>query len=435
MRTEPLHTGRGGPRDLPGGRVANVGLVLGLLLALGPWAAPAGAADLTTINETESYVDPAVAEPFVTVPNLCDEPAGSQGATEGCATLGDRAVRAFQGDSPEGDVYFEPPGAALSTTNAFVPGNVGSTVGNTGYSPLFSMHKYDLFGRAGDRMGPFTREEILFLGQIPTTGGGITNGQTTPGEDTRIAILSVLLTQPEGATSISIGGYTFQYSDLPFYTQLTGFGGGKADTVTDWCLATIGPFICGVLTSEQRGELYAAVHFPEAQTLECGSQQNGQVNETNCKNRDEWVDQVVTGYVMSIPATPANRMYVQNFRSQMGYDPAATVLDSGTQVAADFRMEQSVGLGQDPFEAERQTIQQALATRSTQDFGWIPTDAGGQRIGQLVSQDVQGYFMSCLNCDNGTTAISHAFPPPELDLALLPYEADWQSVPLVALAE
>jgi len=420
-------------------------VVLGFLGAAGP----ARASDLLTLNNTNAYVDPSISEEFITVPNLCLEPYNSQDTTTGCDELGLRAVLAIQGNSPFGDVYWEPAGSILQATNAFVPGNEGDSVNDTGYAPMFVFHKYDLFGRAGDRMGPFTREEILFIEQIPTTGGGITNGQTTPGENTKLRFVSVLLTNTQGATSISVGGHTFDYADLPFYTEVTGFTSGQLTTVNTWCIANIGAFICGFLTAEQKGDIYAAVNFPGVQTNQCGTQQNALINETNCKNRDDWIDQTVVGYVEAWDSLGGDKHFAQNFRSQVGYDPNDTILDSGTQVWTDFRLEQSVELSgafttrhSDPGDtitpgdnmdgiAGRQTFQQSMFAESTQDFGWLfPNSDVGLTIGQMVSQDVMGFIMTCLNC-NQPGGNQHVFTPAELDLYYQPYTAGWDSVPTI----
>ena len=323
-------------------------------------------------------------------------------------------------------------------------------MGDTGYAPIFTFHKYDLFGSGKDTMGPYTRAEILFIEQIPTTGGGITNGQTTPGEDTALRFISVLLTQPEGATSISVGGHTFQFSDLPTYQRVTGFTSGKLSTVNSWCDINIGAFVCGVLTAEQKGDLYAAVNFPEVQTQTCGSSQNNLDNATNCKNRDQWIDQAVTGYVQAWGVLGGGAHFAENFRSQTGYDPAATLLDSGTLTATDFRLQQSVELSgafttsaSDPGDtitpgdnqdgiAGRQTFEQAMRTLSHPSLEGIEV-----RFDQLVSQDINGYFFSCLNCDTAALEASgygHAFTPAKLDLAFMPYTAGWQTVPTLAHA-
>jgi hypothetical protein len=433
--------GRWGGND---GRSRRRGAALLLAAALA-WAAPAGASDQVTVNHTDGYVDPSIAAAFVTTPNICTEPIGTQGTSlDGCNALGDAAVLAATGSGP--DAYFEPHSQALSTTNAFVPGNVGSTVGDTGYSTLFVFHKYDLFGRAGDRMGPFTREEILFLEQIPITGGGITNGQTTPGENTRLRFISVLLTQPEGATSVNIGGHTFDFADLPTYQQVTGFTSGKLDTVNAWCDANVGALICSALTAEQKGDIYAAVFFPQVQTQVCGSSQNDLINSTNCLNRDQWVDQTVSGYIEAWGILGGDAHFAENFRSQIGYNPAAAILDSGTLTATDQRIQQSVELSgaftteaSDPGDAispanlddvaGRQTFEQAMRTLSHPSLEGINVD-----FDQMVSQDVNGYFLSCLNCDTATTEAlnqEHAFTPAKLDLTFMPYAAGWQTVPTV----
>jgi len=402
---------------------------------------PARAGDSVTVNHSAAYVDPSIAAVFVTTPNLCDEPIGSQGTSAvACNPLGEAAVTAATGKGP--DVYFEPEGSILQATNAFVPHNAGS-VGDTGYAPAFVFHKYDLFGSGHDLMGPFTREEILFLEQIPITGGGITNGQTTPGENTRLRYISVLLTQPEGATTISVGGHTFDFADLLLYRHVTGFSSGKGTTVNNWCDSTIGATICSFLTAEQKGDLYAVVHFPAVQTVVCGSTQNPLTNETNCKNRDQWINQVVAGYVQSWDSLGSDAHFAQNFRTQVGYDPNAAILDSGTQTWTDFRLEQSVELSgafttaaSDPTDtksspnqdniAGRQTLQMAMATISNQSLGGIEVAQG-----QLVSQDVNGYLFSCLNCESDAAGYSHAFAPAPAEVAFQPYQPGWNVVPTV----
>jgi hypothetical protein len=412
-----------------------------------PWglAAPARASDLLTVNTTSAYVDPAVTGEFVTVPNLCLEPYGDQATTTGCDALGLRAVEAYQGTSPFGDNYFESATTPLATTNSFVPGNVGNAVNGTGYAPLFSDHKYDLFGRAGDRMGLLTRREILFMDSIPTTGNGITTGQTVPGEDTIQALVVAVLIQPEGATQFNLGGFTWQISDLPTYARVTGFSSGKLDTVNAFCDATLGPVICGVVPPEFRAQLYVALNFPDIVPQVCGTQQNGLQNLTNCKNRDEWMNQIVVGYVESWEALGGDAHFAENFRSQVGYAPLATVLDGTTEVLTDFRLEQSAELSgafttraSDPGDAitpgdnldgiaGRQTFQQAFQALSESSIDGIVVD-----LGQMVSQDVNGYLMTCLNCEE--PGASHAFAPQPEDLTFMPYQSGWDVVPTIVHA-
>jgi hypothetical protein len=409
-------------------------------------AGPAYAADNLTVNTTSAYVDPSVAAEFVTTPNLCTEPIGSQGTNPlGCGELGLRAVTAYQGNSTTGDVYWEPAGSQLQATNAFVPSNPGSTVGATGYAPIFSQHKYDLFGRSGDTMGPYTREEHLFLIAINfvTTGGGITNGQTTPGEDTLLKFVSVILAQNQGVTSFSQGGYTFNIADLPTYQRITGFTSGQWTTVRNWCVGY--PFPAAFCDADrvQTASLYLELNGYAVAPSSCGP-----LGAADCGNRDEWVDQAVVGYVEAWGSLGGDGHFAQNFRSQVGYDPTAAILDASTSVIADFRLEQSVELSgaftteaTDPGDAltpgdnmdgiaGRQTFQQAITTESTADFGFLYNQANGPSIGQLVSQDVNGYFFSCLNCNNAA-GNDHTFTPVKLDLAFMPYQSGWDVVPTV----
>jgi hypothetical protein len=402
----------------------------------GATATVAGASDLLTVNTTSAYVDPALAAEFVTVPNLCTEPVGTQGTSlVGCNELGARAVAAYQGDSPYGDVYWEPEGSFLQGTNAFVPGNEGSVVGNTGYAQIFSQHKYDLFGRSGDRMGVWTREEFLFLSVVPNSGGGITNGGTAPGADTLLKLIAAILVQNEGATTFSLGGLTFNVADLPTYERITGFTSGKRTTVVAWCNANLIPALC--VNPGVAAEFYALANFPQVAPASCGP-----AGFLDCVNRDQWVDQVVAGYVQAWDTLGGDAHFAENFRSQVGFDPHALILDSGTAIWTDFRLEQSTELsgafttrGSDRGDtitpgdnqdgiAGRQTFQAALATISGGVGGIVVN------VGQMVSQDVEGYFMSCLNCEQpgGNT---HGFEPAKQDLTFMPYTGGWDSVPTI----
>jgi hypothetical protein len=413
-------------------------------------AVPAWASDRITVNQTDAYVDPSISAAFVTTPNICTEPVGTQGTSpDGCNALGDAAVLAATGSGP--DVYFESHTTPLATRNAFVPGNSGSAVNNTGYAPLFSDHKYDLFGRAGDRMGLLTRREILFMDNIPTTGGGITVGQTVPGEDTLLALVVAVLIQSEGATTINLRGFTFQVSDLPTYERLTGFTSGKLATITAYCEGIFGAVPCASFPDEFKAQLYLATYFPELFPDVCGTKQNDLQNLANCGNRDAWMDQAVVAYAASWDSLGGDDHFAQNFRSQVGYDGLAANLDATTEVWTDFRLEQSVELSgaftteaTDPGDAMspanmdniagRQTFRQTIATESLDSFGFLRFPGA---IAQMVAQDVNGYFMSCLNCDTATTAAlndEHAFTPAKLDLTFMPYTAGWQTVPTITHA-
>jgi hypothetical protein len=450
-----VHVGRRGEGVCaPRTRVAQAVAAFAGLALIAALGTPARASDVVTINNTDGYVDPAIAAEFITVPNICEQGLATPDVDANeCDKLGVAAVLAATGTGP--DVYFEPAGSMLQATNAFVPSNPGSSVNDTGYAPIFTFHKYDLFGRAEDRMGPLNREEILFMEQIPTTGGGITTGQTVPGEDTYAAMLAVLLMNTQGATTYNAGGHTFNYSEMAFFQHATGFSSGQRTTVINWCNANIGAFICGLLTDEQIGVIYVQVNFPNVGVQQCYAADNSLFNSTNCKARDGWMDQTVVGYVESWQSLGGDLHFSQNFRSQVGYDPAATILDSGTQIHTDQRIQQSAELSgaftteaSDPgdainpanmdFIAGRQTFTQTIATESTQDFGWLLNWSTfphqGKSLEQLVSQDVNGYFFSCLNCDNAAldaAGYQHAFTPNKLDLTYMPYVAGWQTVPTV----
>lgn len=442
-------------------RARSVGIAL---LAAVAFASPAAASDQITINNSDAYVDAAVAEQFITVPTLCSENPNPNNpslpaATTACNELGRRALDAIRNVGP--DEYWESASTPLATTNAFVPGNVGSAVNNTGYAPLFSDHKYDLFGRAGDIMGPLTRREILFMASIQTTGGGITVSQTEPGKDTYRALVARVLIEPEGATTVTTANGVFDIADLPTYERATTFTTGKLDTIISDCetfySAIPEPFdevdYCNnILNPEDVAVLWITLNAPELQPEKCGSNQTTTVNTSNCLFRDKWMDQIVVGYVEAWESLGGDLHFAQNFRSQVGYDGLSSLLDGNTETWVDFRLQQSVELSgaftteaSDPgdlttpgdnadFEAGRQTFEQTLATESLQDFGWVFADRDSKTLGQLVSQDVEGYFFSCINCDTPyliSSGAAHAFAPAKLDLTYMEYSSGWNVVPTV----
>jgi hypothetical protein len=433
----PLWTGTGWT-------LTRHGVAVALSLLLLP--AAAHASDSVTINTSEAYVDPSVAAEFVTVPTLCTEPIGSQGTSAtACNALGDAAIAAINRTGP--DVYWESSGTPLATTNAFVPGNSGSAVNLTGYAPLFSDHKYDLFGRADEFMGVLSRREIYLL-ELIGSDGGITTGQTVPGDESPQDIVIRALIAPEGASSFVQTGETFDIADLPIYERITGFTTGKLTTITTWCNNQGYPaVICAI--PEVAGLLYLGEFFPDVLQDPCTSALDPNPSLANCQSRDRWLDQVVAGYVQSWESLGGDLHFAQNFRSQVGYDGTSEVLAANTEVWTDFRMQQSVELSgaftteaSDPGDlttpgdnldgiAGRQTFEQAIATESLANLGFLRTS---DSIGQLVSQDVEGYLFTCLNCDTPDLVASgaaHAFEPDKLDLTFMEYDAGWNTVPTV----
>jgi len=144
--------------------------------------------------------------------------------------------------------------------------------------------------------------------------------------------------------------------------------------------------------------------------------------------------------------------FAQNFRSQVGYDGTALALAANTEIWGDFRLQQSVELSgaftteaSDPgdlttpgdnadFEAGRQTFEYAIATESLGNFGWTFSNKDSTEFGQLVSQDIEGYFFTCFNCDTPdlvASGVAHAFEPNKLDLTYMEYESGWNVVPSV----
>lgn len=170
--------------------------------------------------------------------------------------------------------------------------------------------------------------------------------------------------------------------------------------------------------------------------------------------RDQWVDQTVVGYITSMKTAgstnPADLNYIQNFRSQLSFE----TMDISH---IDQRLEQDLGLNDGTstggnagaaFEASRQTLQTAFAVNSdangvNEGFISISGGAGGgpagatignaanQGIGQLVTQDVEGWFYSCLNCDTTTPGV-HAFTPTHVNLTFMPYTSGWNVAPSIS---
>ncbi len=399
------------------------GLLCALLAAVTGLLSPApGHPENTrTINNSEGYVDASIATAFVSVPGLCAEPLGSGATTTGCDALGAAAVAAAGGTGA--DPYW---GTDATATGAFVPAFADGA--DSGNRPAFSQHQYDLFGRGTDVMGPFNREEILFLTTVSGTGA---MPQTEPGTPYRWDAAKALLTLPQGQTTITAGGITFNIADLRFYTELTGLTAGGAGAVNGWCIgffnAAMGPgsgaLICPMLSAATKAEMYLNDQAPEHKPNRCAGSGPG-LSALNCQARDQWISQVVTGYVEAWASLGGSRNFTQNLRSQMVYEPGGP-LTAATLALTDFRLEQSVELGQNAFEASRQTFQTAMATAGT--------DAGGTATqwGQLVSQDVIGYFYSCLNCDSAANTVAHAFTPMDLGLTFMPYQTAWRGLPSI----
>lgn len=448
--------------------VGALAAVSALLLGL---AGPARASDLLTLNNTTAYVDPNITAEFVTIPNLCLEPYGDQGTTTGCDELGVRAVLAAQGLSPYGDIYFED-STTLFATNAFVPQNPGSVSYGvfTGYSPIFSQHKYDLFGASHDLMGPYTREELLFLTLAYNGTDGVNEGtprQTDPGESPvgliatgyARSIITAVLLAPENDTTFDFAGVTFDVDNLPTFERITGItDGGKQTTIWNFCQSNLAPvgfedLYCGdspanlgtgILPGSTIVDFWVGTSglfsidtidafFPD----QCPAS-DGTVSYDNCNLHEEWIDQVVTGYVKAWESLGGDNHFTQNFRSQLNFDHTVA-LNLATGRIVDQRIEQSVELsgaftteGSDPGdlitpgdnvdgEAGRQTFQQAVQTFGGQALGGI---------GQMTSQDVEGFLQECLNC-NQTGGNQHSFQPFYLDLYYQPYQTGWDVVPTI----
>jgi|GEM_PF-2197945 len=204
-------------------------------------------------------------------------------------------------------------------------------------------------------------------------------------------------------------------------------------------------------------------------------------------NREVWIDQTVVTYVDSTNQgtgvgvgagngeggadLQGTTNLAQNFRSQLSWS-GADLATAGAQI--DQRLEQMVELtdgtdagnpgvtfsgastGRNPNdnfgEASRQTVQMAFqqTASATSNVGTndnTTTDpdvnngapGGGDAkpeplIGSLVSQDIEGFFFSCVNCDNEAQGVSHAFAPSAVFVRYQDYDSGWNVVPTVTHA-
>ena len=179
---------------------------------------------------------------------------------------------------------------------------------------------------------------------------------------------------------------------------------------------------------------------------------------------DWWLDQTVIGYVETKLDTDSNQAnggegdttLAQNFRAsitQVGSTDLNLVKNH-----IDQRLEQMVELtlgsnnipngttgapgNANQFEASRQTIQMAFAVDSGPNLTTDHTTGSlnghdPEVFGQLVSQDIEGFFFECINCDTQTlidAGVEHAFTPEAIDAHYMPYVAGWQTVPTVVHA-
>jgi hypothetical protein len=168
--------------------------------------------------------------------------------------------------------------------------------------------------------------------------------------------------------------------------------------------------------------------------------------------REQWVDQVVVGYIESLDAS-GNSNLEQNFRNQLSWVSDILPGPDITYAHLDQRLEQGLILDDNglAFDASWQTMQSVFAVNSntgaTTDpsgvgpggsglFGSLRTNPlgfeGTSGLAQLVSQDVQGWLFSCLNCDSSLNAVSHAFTPFENSLTFMPYGNSWRDLPSIS---
>jgi hypothetical protein len=170
--------------------------------------------------------------------------------------------------------------------------------------------------------------------------------------------------------------------------------------------------------------------------------------------QQEWVDQTLVGYVESIrdangddqPDAGGDVTLAQNFRVQ--FNMGGTFTTNATETShIDQRLEQMVeldgatgqmdnmdapvagGLGTD---ASRQTIQQAFGVNAVSS-GNPTADGGGGHfmLGQLVAQDIEGFFFSCISCDSDINPGDHAVTPSLIEVRYQPYLTGWDVVPTI----
>jgi len=153
--------------------------------------------------------------------------------------------------------------------------------------------------------------------------------------------------------------------------------------------------------------------------------------------RELWIDQLVVGYVESLDPED-NPNYELNLRSQLSWNGSNL---TNALAHIDQRLEQDLTLdaGGNPFEASRQTLQMAFAADSRTGAttnpgggsgGSVHTETGG--LGQLTTQDVNGWFWSCINCDTPDLGEAvHAFEPLDQVYSFMPYDTSWRSVPSI----
>ncbi|MDH5528287.1 MAG: hypothetical protein OEY97_13405 [Nitrospirota bacterium] len=430
-------------------RRSKLAFALAAVAVLG-FGAYAWAADLNIVNNTESYADPLEAAKFIVTPSDCAaSPANpiDNSPTGACRALGDLALQAIQGTGPMN--YWQGNNTTdLRASNFFVPSDLLWNYGHGGgIAPIFSKNSRTLFGSGSEMLGMLTREEMLLLTlKYPGETDSLT--QSDPANASEFRLLAAMLTHTEGQPSITISGITFNWADIPTITRLVGGAftlTGKATTIynncllsfpiiplpgppwtLDQCLAAGPDFMVTIYLLDMgvvNPDLYGA--FPGS----CGP------GDYYCTAREQWIDQTVVGYVTSLDKDTGAKELTQNFRSQITFEPV-TPIGPDLLTYVDQRLEQSVELGQAQFTAERQTFQQAFQVQSRLVAFQNPVSL---QWGQLVSQDVEGYLFTCVNCDTPeliASGGSHAFDPYVTtdQITFIPYTSQWHSVPSIVHA-
>jgi hypothetical protein len=158
--------------------------------------------------------------------------------------------------------------------------------------------------------------------------------------------------------------------------------------------------------------------------------------------REEWIDQTIIAWTETLDEF-GDTTQVGNFRSRLSW-MGSDVTTSWAHI--DQRWEEMIML--DPnglaFEASRQTMQTAFAVGAPTGAdpdptvgveGVIGVDPAGwpnsSGVGQLITQDVEGWFSSCLSCDpEGTLRV--AFTPMFQPMTFMPFDPFWIDVPSIS---
>jgi hypothetical protein len=300
------------------------------------------------------------------------------------------------------------------------------------------------------------------------TGGGDCNA--APGDTSTVGC------PDHGAELVSQAAGLFGHPNF--------FSGGDAvpalsgSPQDSWALVahtTDNPFMSGLFHTDGTSSFFSGLTWAcdtaaEAEAGGCfgmgAPSSTAQIGGDDITLQESWIDQIVVGYVTSQRNTDGDLnnggegdiTLAQNMRVSFNQTAGIQGVGSGIGAHIDHRLEQMVeldgatgsvdnagpelpigpsgasgqGLGTN---ASRQTMQQAMVTdvlstgNPTSTFD--PGDAGLVMMGQLVSQDIEGFFLSCMNCDNGLNGPTHGVTPEFIDVRYQQYTSGWNVVPTI----